>query len=124
MTEGDVDTGNFFVLQNIADHVSARGICADCEFADAVAILVRAGVSAKFFQQFLVFAGKIDNAIVAHLDAQRRLPQIAIFAAQIIANHPVDDENPVAVRRCSENFAPRKIAPFCGSNDPAGLEPF
>src|SRR5947208_14775777 len=67
MTEGDVDTGNFFVLQNIADHVSARGICADCEFADAVAILVRAGVSAKFFQQFLVFAGKIDNAIVAHL---------------------------------------------------------
>ena len=61
MTESDVHTGNFFVLQNISDHVSARGVGADGEFADAVAVFVRRRVSAKFFQQLLVLTPKIDN---------------------------------------------------------------
>src|SRR5205823_6585413 len=37
MAEGDVDAGNFFVLQNVADHVGAGGVGAYGEFADAVA---------------------------------------------------------------------------------------
>src|SRR6266404_6570944 len=48
MTEGDVNTGNFFVLQNVPDNMRAGDVCADGEFTDAVTVFVCAGVSAKF----------------------------------------------------------------------------
>src|SRR5207302_7504609 len=40
MPKSDVNAGNFFVLQNIADHVRASSVGADGEFADPVAVLV------------------------------------------------------------------------------------
>src|SRR5919109_1502987 len=95
MTEGDVNAGNFFVLQNISDHVRAGGVGADREFADAIAVFIRAGVSAKLLEQFLVLAGKIDNAIVAYLDRDRRVAQIPVLSAEIIANHAVNDESSI-----------------------------
>ena len=64
MTKGDVNAGNFFVLQNVADHVRAGGVRADGELAHAIAVFVRAGVGAEFFEQLLVLALQIANAIV------------------------------------------------------------
>ena len=48
MTKRDVDSGNFFVLQNVSDNVRAGDVSADGKFADAVAVFVRARVSPKF----------------------------------------------------------------------------
>ena len=54
MTKGDVDTGNFFVLQNVPDDMRARRVGADRKFADAIAVFVGAGLGAKFVAQILV----------------------------------------------------------------------
>src|SRR5207245_4441505 len=78
MSEGNVNAGNFFVLQNISDHVGTSGVGADGEFAHPIAVLVGRSISAKFFQQLFVFAPKIDNAVVADFDRQRRILQITV----------------------------------------------
>src|SRR5437660_11281889 len=124
MSEGNVNAGNFFVLQNISDDMRASGVGANGEFTDPITVFVGAGVGAEFLEQLLVVAGKIDNPIVAHFDRQRKILEIAVFAAEIVADHAVDDKNAVGVCRRSKNLAARKVTPFCGSNDPAGLEPF
>ena len=56
MTKSDVDPGDFFILQNVSDHVRAGGVGADGKFADAIAVLVSACVGAKFVAQILVLA--------------------------------------------------------------------
>src|SRR5207237_5512239 len=76
MTEGDVDTGNFFVLQNVTDDTRAGRVCPDREFADAVAVFVRAGVSAKFVAQVLVLRTQRSDAVVLYLGCQRSRLQI------------------------------------------------
>ncbi len=68
MTKGDVDAGNFFVLQDVADDAGAGGVGADRKFADAVAVFVGAGVGAKFLEQFLVLAGQGMDAVLFHFD--------------------------------------------------------
>ena len=47
MTEGDVDAGNFFVLQDVPNDVGAGGVGADGEFADAIAVFIGAGVGGE-----------------------------------------------------------------------------
>src|SRR4029453_1886430 len=54
MAKSDVDARDFFVLQNVADNMGAGRVGADGEFAHAVAVLVGAGVGAKFVAQILV----------------------------------------------------------------------
>ena len=54
MAKGNVDAGNFFILQNVTDDMSAGGVCADGKFADAITVFVRAGVSAKCVAQIFV----------------------------------------------------------------------
>src|SRR6266567_1753420 len=54
MTEGDMHAGNFFVLQNMADNTRAGCVCADGKLAYAIAVFIRARVSAKFIAQILV----------------------------------------------------------------------
>ena len=58
MAEGDVDAGNFFVLQDVPDDVRAGRVRADGELAHAVAVFVRARVGAEFVEQFLVVAAQ------------------------------------------------------------------
>src|SRR6266540_5072349 len=48
MTKSDVNTGDFFILQNVSNNVRASRVGADGKFAHAVAVFVSAGVSAKF----------------------------------------------------------------------------
>src|SRR5436190_20335887 len=64
MTKGDVHSRDLFVLQNVADNVRAGGVGANREFADTIAVLVSARVSAKFVAQIFVLRAKIDNAVV------------------------------------------------------------
>ena len=48
VAEGEVDAGNFLVLQQVADHVAERDVGAEGELADAVAVLVGVAVVVKF----------------------------------------------------------------------------
>src|ERR1043166_1772920 len=111
ITEGDVDTGNLLVLQNVADNVGAGGVGADCEFTDAVAVLIGARVETEFLEQFLVLADKIDNAIVAHFNGERRGAEIPVLCAEIISDDTINDKAPVRVERRCKNFATRQVAP-------------
>src|ERR1700751_4844028 len=51
MTEGDVNTWNFFILQNVADNVLTSRVRPDCKLADAIAVLIGARVGTKFIAQ-------------------------------------------------------------------------
>src|SRR5260370_32149235 len=73
MTKGDVHSRDLFVLQNVADNMRAGGVGANREFADTIAVLVSARVSAKFVAQTFVLRAKIDNAVVFDLDGERIL---------------------------------------------------
>src|SRR5439155_5859686 len=54
MAESDMDSWNFFVLQNVADDVRAGCVRADGKFPYAITVFIRARVSAKFIAQILV----------------------------------------------------------------------
>src|SRR5262245_56980235 len=71
MTKSNVDAGNFFILQNMTDDVAASGVRADSELADAVAVFISAGVSAKLVAQILVLGMQRADAIVFHFDCER-----------------------------------------------------
>src|SRR6266404_229105 len=121
VTECNVDAGNFFILQDVADDVGAGGVRANGEFADAIAVFVRACVSAKIFEQLFMIAAKIDNTVVFDLNRERRVMQIAVFVAEIIANHAIHHKCTVRVHRRGEDFATGKIPPFFRRDDPARL---
>ena len=71
MTKSDVDTRDFFVLQDVANDMRARGVRADGEFPHAIAVLVGAGVGAKFVAQILVLGLQRTDAIIFHFDGKR-----------------------------------------------------
>ena len=67
------------------------------ELADPIAVFVGAGIGAKFLEQFLVLAGQRMDAVFLHLDRERRGLDVAIFLAEVVADHAVDDKNAVGV---------------------------
>ena len=98
MTKRDVDAGNFFVLQNVADDMRARDVRADGEFTHAIAVFVRAGVGVKLVAQ--IFIRRTS-------DARMRLFSTSIvsgvsfrspyFCAKVIADHAIHHEDAVGV---------------------------
>ena len=70
VTKGNVDAGNFFILQNVTDDMSAGGVCADGKFADAITVFIRAGVSAKFVAQIFVLRLQRSDAIVFYFNCE------------------------------------------------------
>ena len=107
MSKSDVDTRDFFVLQNVANNMRARRVRADGEFPHAVAVLVRAGVGAKFVTQILVLRLQRTDAIIFHFDGKRVGFEIAEAFTKVIAHYAINDEHAVSVHRRSENFASR-----------------
>src|SRR5437660_8775515 len=123
MTEGDMNAGNFFVLQNVTDDVGAGDVCVNGKFTYAVAVFVRAGVSVKFVAQILVLRAQRSDPIVFHLDCERTRFEVAKALAQVIANHTIYYEDAIRVHRRGKDFAAGQVAPFFGCNDSAGLKP-
>src|SRR5438132_10341096 len=105
MTESDVDSGNFFVLQNVANNVRAGGVGANGKFANAITVFVRAGVEPEVVAQIFILGPKTDNATVFDFNGERVGLKIAVALTQIIADHPIDDERAVGVHWRGENFA-------------------
>src|SRR5206468_12607306 len=124
MTKCDMHSGNFFILQNMADDMSTGGVCANGKFADAATVLISAGVSAKFVAQILVLGAQRADTIVFHLDCERIGFEIAKAFAQVIADHAVNHEDAIRIHWRGKNFAARQVAPFVRCDDAAGLEPF
>src|SRR5438128_360341 len=124
MTKRNVDSGNFFVLQNVSNDVCAGCVGPDREFAYPIAVFIRARVSAKFVAQVLIFRLQRSDTIVFHFDRERIGFQIAKAFTQIIADHTIDHEDTVRVHRRSENFAAGKVTPFIARDNAAGFEPF
>ncbi len=54
VAEGDVDAGEFFVLQDVADDAVDAEVGADGEFADAVGVFVGVGVGPEVGFELLV----------------------------------------------------------------------
>src|SRR5438046_2843278 len=123
MAKSDVETRDFFILQDVSNNVRTSGVGADGKFAYTVAVFVSAGVSAKFVAQILVLRFQRADPIVFHFDGKRAGFQIAEAFAEIIANHAIDDEHSVSIEGRSENFASRQVAPFVFGNNSAGLKP-
>src|ERR1035438_2463159 len=92
IAERDVNAGNLFVLEYVADDVVNGDVGADGEFAHAVAVFVGMTVAPELGFQLLVGAAGFLQAAVHHLDGQRSLAQVAVFLAEVIAHHAIDDE--------------------------------
>ncbi len=58
VAEGDVDAGEFFVLQDVADDALDADVGADGELADAVGVFVGVGVGPEVALEVLVFAAR------------------------------------------------------------------
>src|SRR5581483_8851459 len=82
IAERDMDTGNFFVLQDVADHVANADVGADGEFADAVAELVGMAVLPELIPQFVVGAASLAQTAVLHANRERSRAEIAVLLAQ------------------------------------------
>ena len=93
MTKCDVNAWNFFVLQNIADHMGAGGVRPNREFADAIAVFIRACIGTEFFEQFLVFTLQGPNSIILHFDFERSFLEVAILLAEVIAHNSIHHED-------------------------------
>ena len=70
MPKGNMDAGNFFILQNVTDDVSAGSIRADGKLSDAITVFIRAGVSAKFVAQIFVLGAQRADAIVFYFNCE------------------------------------------------------
>src|ERR1700738_5069207 len=104
IAERYMNAGNFFVLQNVSNNLGAGCVRPDGELADPIAVIVCVGISAKFLQQFLILATEIDDAIVTHVDSNRSVVQITIFAAEIIPDDYITPERSVGAKRRSKHL--------------------
>src|SRR2546429_8945700 len=101
----------------------ARRVRADGEFPHAIAVLVGAGVGAKFVAQILVLRLQRADPIIFHFDGKRVGFEIAEAFTEIIAHYAINDEHSVSVHGRSENFAPGQVTPFVASDDATRFEP-
>src|ERR1039458_8510597 len=79
IAEGDVDSRDLLVLQNIADHVVHADVGADGELAHAVAEFVGVAVVPEFALQRVVRAVGLAQTAVFHPDGQRGGAQVAVL---------------------------------------------
>ena len=95
VAEGDVDAGEFFVLEEVADEAVDADVGADGEFADAVGVFVGVGVGPEVGLELRVRAGAGDDAVGGDLDGERGCGEEAVAGAEPVADDAIDDEGAV-----------------------------
>ena len=103
----DVDTRNFFILQNISYDVVHSDIRTDGEFANTVAIFIGMTILPEIVFKLFVKRKRLFQAAVINQYRQRSFSKIAIFLAKIIADHSVDYERSVHALRRRKGLATR-----------------
>src|SRR5439155_26065551 len=84
IAERDVDTGNFLILQNVADHVANRDVRSNGKLAYAVAVLIRVTVAPEIVFQLAIRRVRLAQAIAFNPNRERRVAQISVFLAKVI----------------------------------------
>ena len=123
VAEGDVDAGQFFVLEDVADHMLQLDVRPDGKFAHAVAVVIGMGVAPELVFEGAVPGMDLADAVALDADGERFLLQLAVFRTQVIAHHTVDHVGAVHFRGRGEHFPAGQVAPFFRADDAAGLDP-
>src|SRR5436309_2042334 len=97
IAEGHVNSGNLFVLKNIADHFVNRQVGPDRELSHAVTVFVPMRVFPELFFEFLVLALRRPQSVPAHFKGQWCALEIAELRTQVIAHDPIDHERAVYI---------------------------
>src|SRR5271166_4911835 len=71
IAERNVETGKFFVLKNLPNHLLQLDIGTDGELAHHIAVFVGMGVGPEIFFQHLVIAEDLGDAVVLNANSQR-----------------------------------------------------
>ena len=123
VSEGNVDAGEFLVLQDVADDPIDANVGADGELADAVGVFVGVGVGPEVALESLVFAGDAGDAVAFDVDGEGMGAEDAVARAEEVADYAVDDEDAVDLAGRGEALAAGEVAPLFGADDAGGFEP-
>lgn len=124
VAEGDVDAGEFLILEDVADDALDAEVGADGEFADAVGVFVGVGVGPEIGFELLVVACAGHDAIGGDLNGERGGGEEAVAGAEPVPYYSVDDKGAVDFAGRGEAFAAGEIAPFLSGDDAGSFEPF
>ena len=72
IAEGDVDAGEFFILQDVSDDMVDAQIGPDGELADTIGVFIRVRIRPELVAQLLIFRAAVDDAVGFDFDGQRR----------------------------------------------------
>jgi len=123
VAEGDVDTGEFFVMQNVSDDVGDADVGADGELTDAVGVLISVRVGPEILLELLIGTGAGDDAILRDLDGERGGFEQSVARTEPVTDDTIDNKGPVNLARRGEAFAAGEIAPLFRRDDAGGFEP-
>src|ERR1700761_5606575 len=123
VTEGDMDAGKFFILQDVADHACDADVGADSELAYAVGVFVAMRVLPEIILQLDVAGGAGNDAVVRDCDGHRCSGERAVTLAQVVADDAVHHEGAVHFAGRGEDLASGQVTPLIRADDAAGLEP-
>src|SRR5260370_7042018 len=123
IAECNVHAGEFFVLQQDADHPRKPEVGAERQLADTVAVLVGVAITPEFVFQILARAFGADQTTTGDLKHQRRALQIAVFSVEVIASGCIADEWAIHRAGRGQNFAPGQIRTVARADEAPGLYP-
>src|SRR5450631_2191239 len=95
IAEGDVDSGELLVLEDVADDALNAEVGADGKLAYAVGVFIGMRVGPEILFKLLIGAGATDNAIGGDLDGERRGGEETVARAEPVAHDAVDDKGAV-----------------------------
>lgn len=123
VAEGEVNAGEFFVLEQNANHFGEAEVGAKGKFADAVGIFVGVAVIPEFISQVFTIAIHAGEAGVFDGKGHGGGLQVAVLAVEVIAGRGVADKSAVDGGRGGEDFASGKIGPVARGDEAAGFDP-
>src|SRR5260370_23445165 len=123
IAEGYMDTGEFFVLQDVSDDVLDSDVGSDGELYDAVGVGVGVGVGPEVALEVLVRGGDAGDAVALDVDGQGSVAEDAVAGAEVVADYSVDYEDSVDLCGGGEALAAGEVSPPAGAVSLGGLEP-
>ena len=109
IAERDVYAGEFFVLQQDPDHFGQAEIRSKCQFAHAIAVLVRVAILPEFFLQVFALAFHFLQPPAFDRQRHRRCLQIAVLSVEVVARRRIAHESSIHGRWRRKNFSCRQV---------------
>ncbi len=109
IAERDVYAGEFFVLQQNSDHFGQAEVRSKCQFAHAIAVLVRVAILPELFLQVLAFTFHFLQPSALDRQRHRRFLQIAVLSVEVVARRRIAHESSIHGRWRCKNFSCRQV---------------